>query len=177
MPSAHYPPHLRRRSLLSLGLVSTAMLAVGGGAALMLQPALVGGVLSPTSRLVMARVSQAMLHGLLPANAALQAQEIDAVLARTDRFLAGLPQHVVAELDQLLGLLGSAPGRRLLVGLQPSWQEASLADVSAALRSMRDSGISLRVQAYQGLHDIVFVSYFSGDTSWTVLGYPGPIAV
>ena len=39
---------------------------------------------------------------------------------------------------------------------------------------MRSSSVSLRVQAYQGLHDIVCASYFSGQESWAVLGYPGP---
>ncbi len=37
--------------------------------------------------------------------------------------------------------------------------------------------IELRIQAYQGLHDIVFVPYFSGEESWKTIGYPGPRAV
>jgi hypothetical protein len=47
-------------------------------------------------------------------------------------------------------------------------------EITAALQSMRVSSISLRVQAYQALHDIVTASYFSGQESWAVLGYPGP---
>ena len=39
------------------------------------------------------------------------------------------------------------------------------------------SGTELRIQAYQGLHDIVFVPYFSGEESWKTIGYPGPRAV
>jgi hypothetical protein len=177
MSTAHLPPHLPRRSFLKLGLVGAAVLAVAGGAALMLHPALVNGAMSSSSRLVMSRVGQSMLKGLLPADPAAQAADIEALLTRTDAFLAGLPNHVVAELDQLLGLLASAPGRRLLVGLTPSWQDASVDEVTAALRGMRDSGNALRIQAFQGLHDIVFVPYFSGESTWKVLGYPGPVVV
>ncbi len=177
MSTAHLPPHLQRRSFLKLGLISAAVLAVAGGTALLLNPALVNGAMSPSSRLVMARVGQAMLQGLLPADPAAQAKEVEALLTRTDTFLSGLPDHVIAELGQLLGLLASAPGRRLLLGLSAGWQDASIADVTAALHSMRDSGNPLRIQAYQGLHDIVFVPYFSGETTWKVLGYPGPVAV
>ena len=63
------------------------------------------------------------------------------------------------------------------MGLTPSWQDASVDEVTAALRGMRDSGNTLRIQAFQGLHDIVFVPYFSGESTWKVLGYPGPVAV
>jgi hypothetical protein len=101
----------------------------------------------------------------------------EALLTRTDQFLAGLPTHVIAELDQLLCLLISAPGRRLLVGLSSSWEDASTAEVGAALQAMRESGTELRVQAYLGLHDIVCAPYFSGEESWAALGYPGPTSV
>ena len=103
--------------------------------------------------------------------------DLDAVLQRTDAFFVGLPTHVLAELDQLLGLLASAPGRRFLVGLSTSWEEATAAETTAALKGMLESGTELRIQACQGLHDLVMVPYFSGKESWTVLGYPGPTAV
>ena len=90
---------------------------------------------------------------------------------------AGLPAHVQAELSQLFGLLATAAGRRGIVGLSPSWEDATVAESSAALQSMRASGTELRIQAYQGLHDIVFVPYFSGEESWKTIGYPGPRAV
>ena len=144
-------PALKRRSFLKLGIGS--------------------------ARLVMTRVAQAMLAGTLPADPAAQRQALDAVLQRTDAFFVGLPTHVLAELDQLLGLLASAPGRRFLVGLSTSWEEATAAETTAALKGMLESGTELRIQACQGLHDLVMVPYFSGKESWTVLGYPGPTAV
>ena len=174
----HRPPHLRRRTLLKLGIGSAIVLAVAGGTVgLMMKPGLIAGKLSPSSRLVLTRVAQAMLLGTLPAAASSQKQSLDALLQRTDEFLVGLPTHVLAELDQLLGLLATAPGRRWLVGLSASWEDATPADTYAALKSMLASGTELRIQACQGLHDLVMVPYFSGEESWAVLGYPGPTAV
>jgi hypothetical protein len=39
---------------------------------------------------------------------------------------------------------------------------------------MRVSGITLRQQAYQALHDIVGGAYFSDVGTWGLLSYPGP---
>jgi len=58
-----------------------------------------------------------------------------------------------------------------------SWETTTVPETTAALQAMRVSGISLKQQAYAGLHDIVCVPYFSGEESWNVLGYPGPMAV
>ena len=173
----HRPPHLRRRSFLKLGIGSAIVLAVAGGTIALMKPGLIDGKLSPSARLVLTRVAQAMLLGTLPADASGQQRALDALLQRTDAFLVGLPVHVLAELDQLLGLLASAPGRRWLVGLSPSWQDATVPQTSAALQAMRESGTDLRIQAFQGLHDLVMVPYFSGEESWAVLGYPGPTPV
>jgi hypothetical protein len=173
----HRPPHLRRRTLLKLGIGSAIVLAVAGGTVAMMKPGLIDGKLSPSARLVMTRVAQAMLLGTLPADPGSQKLALDALLQRTDAFLVGLPTHVLAELDQLLGLLASAPGRRWLVGLSASWQDATPAETYAALKSMLGSGTDLRIQACQGLHDLVMAPYFSGEESWAVLGYPGPVAV
>jgi hypothetical protein len=174
----HYgPPHLKRRSFLKLGIGSALVLAVAGGAIALLQPGLIDGKLSPSARLVMTRVGQAILDGSLPSDAARQKISLDALLVRMDNFIAGTPNAVQAELSQLLSLLASTAGRRALVGLSISWEDASVADTSAALQSMRVADMTLKQQAYLGLHDIVCAPYFSGEESWAVLGYPGPIPV
>lgn len=170
-------PKVQRRPFLKLGIASAVVLAVGGGAVALMKPGLIDGKLSPAARTVMAKIGQAMLQGTLPTEPAALQAATDAILARTDAFLSGLPVHVIAELDQLLGLLASAPGRHFLVGVSSSWEEATAAEVGAALQSMRASGTELRIQSYQGLHDIVNVPYFSGQESWALLGYPGPVAV
>jgi hypothetical protein len=173
----HRPPHLRRRSFLKLGIGSAIVLAVAGGTIALMKPGLIDGKLSPSARLVLTRVAQAMLAGTLPVEPDRQKLSLDALLQRTDAFLVGLPVHVLAELDQLLGLLASAPGRRWLVGLSASWEDATAAETYGALKSMLASGTELRIQACQGLHDLVMVPYFSGEESWAVLGYPGPTPV
>jgi len=173
----HRPPHLRRRSFLKLGIGSAIVLAVAGGTIALTKPGLIDGKLSPSARLVLTRVAQAMLAGTLPAEPDRQKLSLDALLQRTDAFLVGLPVHVLAELDQLLGLLASAPGRRWLVGLSASWEDATATETYGALKSMLASGTELRIQACQGLHDLVMVPYFSGEESWAVLGYPGPSPV
>lgn len=170
-------PIMRRRSFLKLGIGSAVVLAVAGGTVAMLKPGLVDGRLSAPAREAMGKIGPAMLAGLLPAEPTALQSATEAILQRTDLFLAGLPVHVLSELDRLLSLLVSPPGRRLLVGLPVSWTDATVAQTSAALQSMRESGMALRIQAYQGLHDIVFVPYFSGEESWQAIGYPGPRAV
>lgn len=174
----HYgPPHLQRRTFLKLGVASAVVLAVAGGAIALMQPGLKQGKLTDNSRLIFSRAAQAILAGTLPADAGPNQIAINALLDRIDTFIAGTPDHVQAELSQLLGLLATAAGRRGIMGLSPSWEDANVADLTAALSAMRVSTVSLRVQSYQALHDIVSASYFSGQESWAVLGYPGPNAV
>jgi hypothetical protein len=175
--SNYGPPHMQRRSLLKLGLASAVVLAVAGGAVALMQPGLQNGKLTEGSRLIFSRAGQTILAGTLPAEAGPNQIAINSLLDRIEAFIAGTPEHVQAELSQLLGLLNTAAGRRGVIGLSPSWHEASVADIAAAFQSMRESSVSLRVQAYQGLHDIVSASYFSGPESWAVLGYPGPRAI
>ena len=175
--STYGPPHLQRRTLLKLGIASAVVLAVAGGAVALMQPGLQNGKLSQDARLVFSRIGQAILAGTLPAEAGPNQIAINALLERVDAFIAGTPEHVQAELSQLLGLLGTAAGRRGVVGLSPGWHDATVPEITAALQAMRVSSVSLRVQAYQALHDIVSVSYFSGQESWAVLGYPGPKTV
>ena len=93
---------------------------------------------------------------------------------RTRKHLQNLPPHVQAELSQLLGLLCTAPGRFGLAGLVPAWADASEAQLQAALEGMRQSGLALRQQAYLGLHEIVGGAYFSDESTWASVGYPGP---
>lgn len=174
---SHLPPHLQRRTFLKLGIASAVVLAVAGGAVALIKPGLVDGKLSPSARLVYTRVAQAMLAGTLPRDAQAQQKAMDALLDRADAFFAGLPNHVQAELSELLGLLATAAGRRGLMGLSASWEDATVPETAAAMQGMRVSSMSLKQQAYLGLHDIVCAPYFSGEESWALLGYPGPLAV
>lgn len=168
---------MRRRGLLTLGVASAAVLAVGGGALALLHPGVAGGKLSARGREVFGAIARALLDGSLPADEAAAAGEVQGLLERVDRVVAGLPPHAQGELSQLLALLGSTAGRYAIAGLAQEWQSAAVAQRQQALQAMRVSGIALRRQAYQALHDIAGSAYFSEPATWGAIGYPGPIAV
>ena len=168
---------MQRRSLLALGAVSAAVLAVGGGVIAVLQPGLREARLSAGGREVFAGVSRGLLDGSLPDGGAALEGALEGLLERIDGLIAALPPHAQSELSQLLALLASAGGRRALAGLPDPWPVASVADIQQALQGMRVSGLSLRQQAYQALHDIVGSAYFSDSRTWGLLGYPGPLKI
>jgi hypothetical protein len=168
---------MQRRTLLKLGLASGAVLALAGGAAVLLRPGLEQGRLAPAARPLFVSLGRAILQGTLPAEPGPQARALDGLVERVDALAQNLPLPVQAELSELVGLLCTAPGRRLLAGLAPGWEEARPEEVRAALDGMRFSALALRQQAYQALHEIVGGAYFSEESTWKVLGYPGPLAL
>jgi hypothetical protein len=168
---------MHRRRLLALGAASALALAVGGAALARLKPGLVDARLSVEGREVFAGVSRGLLDGSLPEDGPQLTAALEALLDRIDAVIASLPHHARSELSQLLALLSSGGGRVLLAGLGEPWPKATVTDIQQGLQSMRVSGISLRQQAYQALHDIVGGAYFSDARTWAVLGYPGPVKI
>lgn len=165
---------MQRRTLLKLGLVSGTVLALAGGAAMLVQPGLVQRRLTDAGRALFIGVGRAILQGTLPPDPAEHRQALEGMADRVDILAQNLPPHVVDELSQLVGLLGSSAGRVALAGLSTGWLEATPEQVSAALNDMRYSRLALRQQAYQALHEIVGGAYFSEESTWAVVGYPGP---
>lgn len=168
---------MQRRTWLKLSLVSAAVLAVGGGAAALLEPGLQDARLSAAGRRVFAGVGRGMLDGSLPASEPDRQAALSGMLDRVDALVAALPPHAQAELSQLLALLASAPGRHALAGLSADWADATVDQLQSAFQSMRMSGLSLRQQAYHALHDIAGGAYFSEASTWPQLGYPGPMNI
>ncbi|MEO6015991.1 MAG: hypothetical protein ABIP46_01955 [Polaromonas sp.] len=168
---------MQRRTLLTLGAASAALLLVAGGTAALLRPGFENGALTPTAREVFGAVGRAVLDKTLPTEAAAKETAVQGLLARVNILVQALPPHAQAELSQLLALLASSPGRRTLAGLSLPWADASVADVQLALQEMRLSSLTLRQQAYAALHDITAGAYFSDDASWPMLGYPGPMKI
>jgi hypothetical protein len=166
-----------RRRFLILGAGSAALLAMGGGAALMLKPAWNGAQLSGDARQLLRAVGTAVLAGTLPAAGPARELALQGMLLRVETLVAALPAHAQAELAQLLALLSTSPGRRLLADLSPTWHEASVAEVQTAMQNMRVSNLSLKQQAYHGLHDVVAGAYFSDASTWAIMGYPGPLKI
>ncbi|WP_119966209.1 hypothetical protein [Simplicispira lacusdiani] len=168
---------MQRRSLLKLGLVSGAVLALAGGAAVLLRPGLDQGRLTPAARALFASLGRAILQGTLPTETEAQARALQGLVERVDAVALNLPAHVQAELSQLVGLLCTAPGRLALAGLASDWPDASGDEVRAALDGMRYSTLAVRQQAYHALHEIVGGAYFSDESTWKTLGYPGPLVL
>jgi len=121
---------------------------------------------------VLAAVAPAILAGTGAAGASLAA-----IVGSIDRAVAGLPPHLQAEVRQLLALLASSPGRRLLAGVSAAWPQASPAEVAAFLERWRFSRSALLQQAYHALHELVLAAWYARPDSWPALGYPGPPAL
>jgi len=168
---------MQRRSWMKLGAGAAILLALGGGAVALIEPGLRAGRLSAGGRLVFGHVARAFLEGVLPADPVQQRAALAAFLQRVDVLVGALPPHARQELSQLLALLATSPGRRGLAGLEADWPAATIAQLQAALQSMRTSSLALRQQAYHALHDITGAAYFSDASTWAVLGYPGPVPV
>ena len=168
---------MQRRTILALGLVSSALLIVAGGTAALLQPGLRAGVLTFKGREVFTAIARAILDKTLPADSAARTTELIDLLDRINGLVSALPPHAQTELSQLLSLLGSTAGRNTLAGLNSPWPEADTEQLQQALQGMRLSSLTLRQQAYAALHDITAGAYFSDPSSWPLLGYPGPLKI
>lgn len=168
---------MQRRSLLKLGMASAVVLTLAGGVAVLLRPGLQGGRLTQAGRELFGSVGRAILQGTLPTDPTGAAQAVTGLVNRIDALTLALPPHVQAELSQLVGLLCTAAGRRGLAGLDTDWPGASAAQVQAALETMRYSSLALRQQTYHALHEIVGGAYFSDISTWSAVGYPGPVLI
>ena len=142
-----------------------------------MQPGLEKGVLTDTGKSVMRAIGRGLLDKTLPEQPGLQNAALDQLLVRVDALIAALPVHAQHEVSQLLSILGSAAGRRALAGLHAPWPDASVQELQAALQDMRLSSLLMRQQAYSALHDITAGAYFSDSGTWSLLSYPGPLAI
>lgn len=140
----------------------------------MMQAGLDRGRLSSSGRDVFRAVGRAVLDASLPPEGLTRQAGLDGLLDRIDQLTLALPPHAQSELSQLLALLASTPGRRVMAGLGQAWTSAPELDIQQALQGMRMSGLALRQQAYAALHDITAAAYFSDASTWQQLGYPGP---
>lgn len=85
-----------------------------------------------------------------------------------------MPAHTQREVADLLALLALPPLRTTLAGVSKPWEQAAVADVQAALQSMRQSSLLLRRQVYNALRDLTHAAYFADASTWPLLRYPGP---
>jgi hypothetical protein len=168
---------MQRRGLLKIGVGAAALLALTGGGVALFQPGLSAGRLTPAARPLFDAVTRAVLDGCFSSVPSEARAALDAHLKRLDDVIQAFPSPVQAELSQLLAILSTAPGRRLLAGLAIDWPDASVPQVQAALDDMRLSGIAVRQQAYHALRDLTNAAFYADTSSWPLLGYPGPRAL
>ena len=168
---------MQRRTLLTVGITAGTLLALVGGTLALLKPGRRDGQLSDAARAMFTAVARAVLGPLLPQAAAAQAQALQAHLDRLQGTIAGMPPAMQSELDELVTIVASAPGRLALVGLRADWPSATDAEVSAALQGLRESSLALRQQAFHALRNITNASYFADRSTWSAIGYPGPRAL
>ncbi len=165
---------MKRRTLLIVGAGAGTLLALAGGTLALLSPGLQQGRLSTGGREMFAAVARGVLADLLPAEPDARARAIQAHLHRLDDTIAGLPPALQAEINELVTLLSSTPGRLVLAGLRPDWPQASTAELQAMLQGLRVSSLQLRQQLYHALRNLTNAAYFADASTWQAIGYPGP---
>ena len=161
-----------RRSFLKVGLLGTLALATAGGLYRMTRPAETSApfILDDAARSVLLAVVPAMLKDAVSSPA-----DIEAAITRVGDAIHGLPLATQKEIQDLFALLALGPSRRLLAGIPDDWSRAKPEDVSAFLQDWRFSRIALFQSAYLGLHDLIAGSWYSHESTWASIGYPGPI--
>jgi len=164
---------MQRRKLLQIGAAASLTLIAAGASVVLMRPAAPTVELNADSRALFTAVAQAVLDGALPSGAARSAA-LAAHVERVQQTIRGFAPEVQKELAQLLGILCTAPGRRLLAGLATPWEAATVDEVQQSLQAMRTSRLATRQQVYHALRDITNGAYFSDPTAWAAIGYPGP---
>ncbi len=168
---------MQRRTLLKVGIATGTLLALAGGTLALLRPARSEGRLTPAAQTMFGPLARAVLGALLPAQPAQQASALQGLVQRLEATIAGMPPAMQAEVDELLTIAASAPGRLALLGVGSSWDSASIAEITEALQSLRLSGLALRQQAFHALRDIINAAWFAEPANWAAIGYAGPRAV
>jgi len=164
---------LSRRAFLKFGVVGAMLLASAGAARSRIRDEPVSGqavltALREKDLVVLAAIAPVILMGTAGA------ERTDVVIGGVERALAGLPPHLQIEVQQLLTLLASWPGRRFVAGVRSPWRDASQAEIAAFLDRWRYSRWALPQQGYHALHELVLAAWYAHPDSWATIGYPGP---
>ena len=164
---------LSRRTFLKAGVVGTLALAAGGGIYRFAYgaPQPQRFALDGEARAAIDAIIPAMLAGALPADSA----AIAATTERVHQAILGLPLATQKEIQDLFGLLALAPARRFIAGVSGGWADASPEQVGAFLQGWRMHRFATLQVAYHALHDLVLGAWYADPSSWTAIGYPGPM--
>ena len=160
---------MQRRSFLKAGLLGGLALVAGGAVYRQLRPPV-------AQRFALDAQGRAMLAALIPAITGVTpaAPALEAGIDRVAAAINSLPLRVQKEISDLFGLLAMGPTRRLLAGVPP-WQEATPQQLADFLQGWRTHRTEMLQTAYHGLHDLVIGGWYAEPSTWTAIGYPGPM--
>ncbi|MCW8879729.1 MAG: hypothetical protein OQK51_21935 [Kangiellaceae bacterium] len=132
-----------------------------------------------TKAIFLTEADQLVLSVLIPVilNGATDKIDLIKCLENIDGAIIRLPQKTQQELRQLFDLLGSVFGRLVIAGVWQNWQTATSNSLNEFLESWRNSSLDLLQQAYLGLHKLIIGSFYSEQSSWAAIGYPGPLSI
>ncbi|OEZ57641.1 twin-arginine translocation signal domain-containing protein [Duganella sp. HH105] len=166
-----------RRSFLKIGAAAAITLAAGGAIYRLAHPPALPHpfTLDGEAKAVLAAIVPTMLGPVLPAEPAARAAAVEDAMARTLAAIHGLPLSTQKEVQDLFGLLALGPARRLLAGVSGSWAQAAPEQVAAFLQSWRHHRLAMLQTAYLALHDLILGPWYAEPSSWTAIGYPGPL--
>lgn len=164
---------LTRRSFLKVGIFGALALAAAGGIYRMTRPVETTGgfVLDDGTHAALTAIIPAILAGAVRPST----QDVLAAIGRTHAAILGLPLATQKEIQDLFALLTLGPTRRFLAGVPDDWAQAKPEDVAAFLQSWRLHRIAMLQAAYHALHDLVIGPWYSDESTWPAIGYPGPI--
>ena len=166
-----------RRTFLKVGAIAALTLAAGGGLYRLVNPP---GPLQPfaldgEAKAAIDAIIPAMLAGSLPADAAARRAAVAATTDHVHKAILGLPLTSQKEIQDLFGLLALAPARRALTGVSGAWANATDAQVGSFLQDWRFHSLDMLQSAYHALHDLIIGSWYADPSSWSAIGYPGPM--
>lgn len=166
---------MQRRTFIRASLLGAVALAAGGAVYRQLnKPALERYAMDDKARVIVAALAPVIVGPVLPNDAAARRAAIDSAVQRVAGAIRGLPLSTQKEVADLFALLSLAPTRRLLAGIS-GWESATPEQLAAFLQSWRSHRFETLQTAYQALHDLVLGAWYADPSSWTAIGYPGPL--
>ncbi|MBE2251209.1 MAG: gluconate 2-dehydrogenase subunit 3 family protein [Myxococcus sp.] len=166
-----------RRGVLKKGLLGGALLALGGGAFLFTRKSVEVEPPADGLKVLTARefaVLTSLSYRLLPRREGFPTVELVQVARGCDRILTLVDPTALTETKQLLVLLENALPNFLFGRRAATFTTMSTDDQDAVLSEWQHSRITVRRSGFTALRSLVMAAYFSSDTTWPGLGYPGP---
>ena len=167
---------MKRRSLLKVGLLGSAILAIGGAGGLALwpgdasvQPKRTLAVISIANFPILVAVASRVLHGTT-------ANPLD-IAHRVDDALRFATPQSQGDLNKVLALLENALPGLLLRGKATPFTLLDEAGQDAALGRWRDSRLGVLRGAYHALRKLCLASHYAHPSSFVEVDYPGPTLI